>query len=272
MSESVIRTNWKKEATTIPESVFRELVASSPKSADSLIVERKPANWGQSKGALVANSKRYRPITAPKNVETAELVGAIIGDGNIYVNKQYNVYNLRIFADSRRERPWLEYLGKIISNNLKCRWALKKNPRKNCVFLTIQSRPMVDALISLGLEPGNKLKGGKGIPDWIKQNNHFLKACIRGLIDSDGSVYRLTPNFPHLTQLSFKSANRRLLNEVRESLISLGFHPSRITGIAIYLTRQGEIIRYSKEIGFKNPSRVINLPNGKLAPSSSGQI
>lgn len=104
----------------------------------------------------------------------------------------------------------------------------------------------------LGLERGNKIKKGSGIPKWIFLKEEFVKHCVRGLIDTDGSLYFLKPHWPNLKQLSFKSSNPRLLRDVRKSLVWLGFSPSKIFGNRIVMTRQAEIARYFKEVGTSN--------------------
>lgn len=112
------------------------------------------------------------------------------------------------------------------------------------------------------IKPGDKIANSVTIPKWIKKNRRFLRCCLRGLIDTDGSIYRLKPHWPNLIQISFKSNNKRLLRDVRSAFIFLKFHPSKVFGNRIVLTRQHEVSRYLKEIGTNNK---------KTAPSSSGQ-
>jgi len=41
----------------------------------------------------------------------------------------------------------------------------------------------------IGLVLGNKVKQQIDIPEWIKSNNNFSLACVRGIIDTDGCFY-----------------------------------------------------------------------------------
>ena len=60
------------------------------------------------------------------------------------------------------------------------------------MFLEAHSLKLINFLEDKGFKPGNKIKNKLRIPSWIKNNRKFLKACLRGLYDTDGSVYKLT--------------------------------------------------------------------------------
>ena len=98
------------------------------------------------------------------------------------------------------------------------------------------------------------------MPNWIFRNNGFLKACLRGLIDTDGSVFRMSKKDPHLLRLSFTNCNHTLLKDTRNAFIQLGFSPSRITrNNKIYLSRKQDIARYINEIGFSNNKHIVRF-------------
>jgi len=117
-------------------------------------------------------------------------------------------------------------------------------------FLVMYSKKLINFLERMGLKSGHKIKNQITIPNWIWNNDEFLKACIRGLIDTDGCIYRLTPNYPNLFQLCFTNNNKTLLKDARKALLRLGFKVSKISRNQIYITRQKE--RFYKEIGFSN--------------------
>lgn len=183
------------------------------------------------------------------NENTAELVGVILGDGNIYSRK--GNHELRITLNKKESN----YAEKI-SNLLK--WTIFQEPKitfpknENSLRLRIQKKTSVMTFISLGLKSGSKTNSGSGVPEWIFLRKTFVKRCLRGLVDTDGSVYRLKPHWPNLWQLSFKNNNKSLLQDVRYMFEILEFHPSRIFGNRMVLTRQDEIVRYFKEIGTNN--------------------
>ena len=118
--------------------------------------------------------------------------------------------------------------------------------------MKINSVETTKFLISCGLLSGDKVKNQVGVPQWIKRKKSLTKTCLRGLIDTDGSIYRMKPHWPNLFQLSFKNNSKKLLQDVREAFIMLGFHPSKIFGNRLVLTRQKEIVMYFKDIGSNN--------------------
>jgi hypothetical protein len=56
------------------------------------------------------------------------------------------------------------------------------------------------------------------------------------------------------------------LIDIDGSFIKLGFHPSKIIRTRVfYLSRQGEILKYAREVGFKNPKHLSKLPEFGIA-------
>ena len=124
----------------------------------------------------------------------------------------------------------------------------------------VYSKNLVEFFESIGFPAGNKIKNKVTIPLWIKENNFFLKRCIRGLIDTDGSVFRMSKKDPNLIRIGFKNFNKKLLDDTREAFIKLGFHPSKIIcGAYFVLSRQDEINKYLSEIGFSNKKHLDRL-------------
>jgi len=60
----------------------------------------------------------------------------------------------------------------------------------NVVRILLSRVELVRHLHNLGLKIGNKVKQLLDIPDWIKVNPEYSKVCLRGLIDTDGCVFR----------------------------------------------------------------------------------
>ena len=91
------------------------------------------------------------------------------------------------------------------------------------------------------------------MPAWVKENKKFLIACLRGLFDTDGTIFQANKiKYPKRLTIGFKNNNKTLLFDVRDSLISLGFHPTNTKRNAIFLCRKDEIKLFMKRIGFSN--------------------
>ncbi|MBI5729052.1 MAG: LAGLIDADG family homing endonuclease [Candidatus Magasanikbacteria bacterium] len=76
----------------------------------------------------------------------------------------------------------------------------------------------------------------------------FQRRVVRGLVDTDGSVYKLRKG----AQVSFCNCSKKLLDDARKILVRLKFSPSFPSSNKIYLTKQKDILRYNYEIGFAN--------------------
>ena len=143
---------------------------------------------------------------------------------------------------------------------------LSKPKDKVCMPSEILSKNLIEFLISIGLKYGDKVVNKVGIPNWIKSDLTFLKACIRGLIDTDGSIYELKPHWPGLWQICFTNKSEQLLSDFSEGLISVGINPSKTYRYKdgkktpkIYVTKKSELSKFYKEIGFSNPKHQNKL-------------
>ena len=64
--------------------------------------------------------------------------------------------------------------------------------RKGCngAELVVNSSNLIAYLLKRGLLKGNKVKNQVDIPGWVLKRIDYRKACVRGLIDTDGSFYK----------------------------------------------------------------------------------
>lgn len=105
-------------------------------------------------------------------------------------------------------------------------------------------------------------------------NNKYLKACIKGLIDTDGSVFPKSRN-KKLPQIEISSAIPNLREDIRNGLIKLGFKPSNwskgrnVSNCGLYAKDQ--VLKFYKEVGFSNPKhtkKFINILNNNSYKAS----
>ena len=135
--------------------------------------------------------------------------------------------------------------------------------KEDSVFdVTISRVELVRYCINdLGLKIGNKVKQQVDVVDWIKQNKKFMIACVRGLIDTDGSVfdhkYRVNGKSYSYKKMDFSSSSRPLLSSVYAFLKNLGLKP-RITkdGKKIRLESVEDVKKYFRLIGSHNPKHL----------------
>lgn len=199
-----------------------------------------------------------------KDVKLAELVGILLGDGNIYScvkSKKICSYSVRIAGDFEKDRDYhLNYIAPLCNDLFKIKVRIRNHTVNNERFVCLDRKLLIDFLISIGLKSGDKIKNQVGIPSWIFENIEFLKACLRGLIDTDGSVYRMSNRDSNLIRMEFTNHNKTLLNDARAAFIKLGFNPSKIiSNKKIFISRQSDIARYIREIGFSNNKHIERI-------------
>lgn len=218
------------------------------------LIAKKNDNWGRSRGGF-SSSGNTKKINLPEESENlAEFYGIMLGDGNSNRTKGYKVgvYQIRIVGDCRNDRKYLiEFVKPLIEALFKIAVHVHKSKKSNALNLTASSRELIDFLESKGFKPGDKIINQLEIPEWIKSNRRHLRACLRGLYDTDGTAYKLTNQNSY--QIGFTNYNVSLLNDVRDGLISLGISPSKIMrGRDIVITKKDELRKFLNEVGFHN--------------------
>lgn len=185
----------------------------------------------------------------------AELVGILLGDGSFYIKDHCN-HEVDIALDTK-DVNYKIYVKNLLKLNTGAYVWEKPDKSSNCVHIRISSKKPTMALLNVSLKrSGNKIKNKVTIPAWVWTNDSLLGSCLRGLMDTDGSIYRLEPQWPNLFQLSFKNNNGILLKDVRNAFLKLGFHPSKVFGNRLVITRQDEVLTYFSTIGTKNDTHL----------------
>ena len=187
----------------------------------------------------------------------------MFGDGNSYFKRGYKIgiYAVRITGDSRYDKPYLGiFVNHLVENLFGLKGKISYPKHGNVIVISFYSIKLIQKLNELGFPPGDKIKNKLKIPEWIKSNQIFYKAFIRGLIDTDGSIFRMSNQDPQLLRISLTNFIPDLLDEIRNGLIDMGFNPSKIIcNKHFYLSRKDNITKYIKEIGFSNSKHINRL-------------
>jgi len=199
----------------------------------------------------------------PKSDGLAEFIGILLGDGNIWVQKNgiNTNYQLKIAGDLTEDKDYLlNYVKPLCYSLFSIEPKLQELPKVNELFVVLYSKNVISFLDFMGLKPGHKIKNQITIPNWIYERESYLKACLRGLIDTDGSIFKMSNQDPKLLRISFKNFNTTLLEDTREIFLKLDFHPSKlICNDCFFLSRQSEVKRYIQEIGFSNKKHINRI-------------
>lgn len=267
VNQIYLSNDLKNERVLISGETYYKLCKIACKNFDEFILEKLNNHWGQIKGGRNSPGALKKIKIPLKNKYLAELIGIILGDGNINYykkGKKIGVYQVNIAGHKDLDKEYhLNYVAMLFKKLFDVKAVEVLSKRNNGRYLIISSKKLVDFLISNELKSGDKIKNQVTIPSWIKENNFFLKACIRGLFDTDGSVYKLTNQNSH--QICFTNYNNHLLTDVRNSLLFLGIKVSKITkGRDIIITKKTELKKFLKQIGFRNPKHLNKIQNWNL--------
>jgi len=189
--------------------------------------------------------------------EIAELIGIIIGDGHIGFYPSYKHFRLTISLNSETD---LFYLKKrvllLIRKVFKANPEIYFQPGEKNVKCRFYSKEVILWLISLGLPFKNKAKK-VGIPDTIKRSKKLIIPCIRGIFDTDGSLFK---KYGKYAQVEFRSYSRKLQEDLSTALKDLGFSPSiSKKHNHIFLHRQGDVIKFFCVVGSSNPKHIVKF-------------
>lgn len=252
------------DGVLLPENLFNEFL--SKKEFKKYILEKRKDNWGKSKGGKLSKGNTKEIEIPQDSSNLAEFYGIMLGDGNLMNKRSYKIgtYQIRIAGDSRHDKEYLHnYVKPLIEKLFNIKVKLYKDKKRNFITLVATSKKLVEFLELKGFKAGNKIINQLEIPSWIREEASYLRVCLRGLYDTDGSVYKLTNQNSH--QICFTNYNKKLMNNVRESLLSFGINPSKVTkGRDLLITKKSELKKFLNEIGFKNSRHLDKVEKWSL--------
>ena len=158
---------------------------------------------------------------ADKN-NLAYVIGVALGDGNLS-NSNGRATRLRVSCDTK----YPTIISSIIS-------ALQKLLPKNKVSIVERDKSYIDIscysnkledLLGWKAKAGSKEKQKVVIPNWIKNNKTYSKYCLKGLFETDGSVY-IDRKYK---MTNFVTIIPTLASDVMEIIEKIGFKPNMQT-------------------------------------------
>ena len=271
MSPAYLSRDLRGEKRFLSDAIYLHLCKIANVNFNEDILEELGDNWGQSKGGNLSSNNTKEFVVNDNREDLAEIIGIILGDGHvseIKKGKKIRVYCVRIAGNSKTDKDYIfRYVPELFMMVFNERGSIMTTPNRNCGYFTIYGKNLIEYIKSLGIKSGNKKRNNQGIPDWIKSDRKLVARCLRGLIDTDGSIHKISKNNKNL-RIDFTSYIPRLLKDAHEAFISLGFNPSKIICQKhFFISRQEEVERYVKEVGFsnsKNLKRHLDLKNNHM--------
>ena len=222
--------------------------------------KKKWYEWWNSRGKYQNNGCIIKPLSIkhPRfSKSLAEFSGIILGDGSITKGQ------ILFFTNMITDKEHGYFVSRLIEKLFGVKPSIHFREDKTLMRVSVSRMKLVTFCNEkLGLKTGNKIKLQVDIPDWIKKNIEFEKSCMRGLMDTDGSLFYECHNINGkkycYPRLSFVTASVPLKNSVVNILKKLNFSP-KIRGTSqryIQIEDKEEIKRYFKIIGSSNPKHL----------------
>ncbi|MFA5876917.1 MAG: LAGLIDADG family homing endonuclease [Candidatus Paceibacterota bacterium] len=186
----------------------------------------------------------------PNSSELAELLGILAGDGHL------GEYQATVTTNSDTDREHAEYIKALCEKLFSIPVRISYRKKQKACVVVVSSKEVCRFLARKGMAQDHKIRSGMHMPPWIQARKVFRLAFIRGLFDTDGSVYVDTHQIKGRTykNIAMMFSNRciPLLSDFKSALESIGLHPTQKTQYAVFLRRKKEIQRYFELIGSSN--------------------
>ena len=212
-------------------------------------------SFAKAAGFVIRKEIKY-PIRSP---ELAEFIGIIVGDGGLPGNHQ-----LTITFNNKTDYEYAEYICNILKRLFSLSYYIRKRKDSNGADIVVSSSNLIEFLLKQGLVKGNKVRNQIRVPNWIYERLEYRIACLRGLIDTDGSLYfhRYISNFKPYTylKLCFTNRSKPLLNFVFNTLSKLNYKVY-LNGDNVSIYSMSGVKRYFAEIGTHNTKRLKRFRN-----------
>ncbi len=271
-------SDWRRGATSIPENFLKILSQKYniylPKpekvineSLERLLAAQKGGRVryglygnlgtpsGRRKGGKKSSSnnkwfKRKLVVSPTQSDELAEFIGIILGDGGISQRQ------VTITLNKTDDREYAFYIRNLAEKLFKTKVAIRDRRDEHVIQVIISRTSVVQYLVAMGLHTGSKVRNQTEIPLWIRNNINFSKACVRGLIDTDGCFYidkhlRNNKSYQYAC-LNLTNQCKPILRFFKETMLTLRFHPTQGTARDVVLRRKAEVIKYMEVIGTSN--------------------
>lgn len=285
ISERTLR-EWRKGNYTMPVAHFEELARYSGRAPESYMPEYMPEWWHTSsagklggasymdkyavlgtqdsrqRGGVNSYAKRSGPddiyarksiVKQPPSTKLAEFIGIMIGDGSI------GRYQISVTLDARTDVEYASYVGRLARRLFGIAATTTVREKQGCIVLKISSIELSAYLISLGLPLGNKVAQAIAMPQWISDDLAYATACVRGVFDTDGSVFqeihRVKEARYAYPRAAFVSASPPLLLGVHGTLCRLGVR-AKIRSRRVSIERFTDIEKYFRIVGSSNPKHL----------------
>ena len=220
------------------------------------------------KELLVSTSYSKHKVLFPKRIfpELSYVIGLLLGDGSLAgksSNKKGN-WSIRVFFDNKEHMLIYKNAIQQIFGILPV-FEYRDNSYYNCYFASKAVHWFLKTFF--GLKTGAKASLIE-IPNIIlNSSDENIKACIAGLIDSDGTVT------VKRKAVKYSSTSKRIVDQVKIELEKREFSPKVYKWLkepkykmlyTLILGKRHELLKFAEEINLRHPIKRQKLEKIKL--------
>lgn len=275
--------NYALEISLLPEELFIKIINELGIDKNALNFSCLDEYWGRSLGGergMATIERKYpdkilewrrsgikkaiimgkhlaytglKNIKKPKlNWKLAEFIGAYLGDGTL------NQHIVRISGDYRYDNSYYQYLSRLVFELFGLQASIRKEKYANTLHFTIYSKNLCSFLNKeFNLKYGDKIRNRTIIPKRIFRDKKLSLACLRGLVDTDGSISR-RGRYGSQFCIQFTSYSKPLLRQVYKIGREFGFF-SFVDDKGTGTNKWDNIVKYFKIVGSSNLKHIVRF-------------
>lgn len=158
-------------------------------------------------------------IVIEKSATLAYIVGVALGDGNLSCPNG-RALRLRVTCDNKYPDVIKEIAIALSVIFPKNKVSLCKRYKGTCCDISVYSNKLAE-FIPWELNKGTKIEQMTHVPDWILNDLEYTSHCLKGLFQTDGSIYKDR----EYVMVNFTNLIKPLIDDVFNMMSALGFHP-----------------------------------------------
>ncbi len=192
----------------------------------------------------------------------AELIGIIIGDG--FLDNCQKHYRIGIAGDPINDKEYFGYIQSLIKKIWNKDTKVVKRGRG--IYIIVNSKSaFIEITEKYSLPIGEGKCAKVIIPDSIIKDKNLVLHTIRGIVDTDGSIFVANkPGSPNYPSIEITTCSLKLAHQLKSILGMNGFRvaniwcdkPRKNNALPCYkvpLNGRENVKKWLAEIGFSNP-------------------
>jgi len=193
-----------------------------------------------------------RGIKLPEISENlSEFFGIMFGDGTIL--DKGRIHRFGISLNLTEDFIYKNYVTNLITELFGVEPRVRKRRKEGKFDIEINSKAISRFLLYLGFPKGKKINK-LTTPPWIFNSKKYLRVFLRGLVDTDGSLFfakRGTYKLNSYPVIEIKICDKKFIGQLSSTIKYLGFECNK-NDIKVQLNGKQNLEKWQKEIGFKN--------------------